>query len=123
MPLDGFDETLLVFQCLDDAISCTTYDAKPSSRILHGLMMHRIRAKLGPPKNLKPQPLLWQSLVQESAVPIRQRDSSIPARIASVIDHALIEKPEIGCKSAAAFRRDIIAALPPETRAYCKGIL
>ena len=76
-----------------------------------------------PPKNLKPQPLLWQSLVQESAVPIRQRDSSIPARIASVIDHALIEKPEIGCKSAAAFRRDIIAALPPETRAYCKGIL
>ena len=76
-----------------------------------------------PPKNLKPQPLLWQSLVQETAVPIRQRNSSIPAGIASVIDRALIEKPEIGCKTAAALRRDIIAALPAETRAYCKGIL
>ena len=76
-----------------------------------------------PPKNLKPQPLLWQSLVQESAVPIRQRNSSIPTGIASVIDRALVERPEIGYKSAAALRRDIIAALPYETRAYCKGIL
>ena len=47
----------------------------------------------------------------------------IPVEIASVIDHALIDRPEIGYKSAAEFRRDIIAALPPETRAYCKGIL
>ena len=76
-----------------------------------------------PPKNLRPQPFLWQSLVQESAVPIRQRNSSIPAKIAAVIDRALVEKPEIGYKTAAALRRDIIAALPPETRAYCKGIL
>ena len=76
-----------------------------------------------PPKNLKPQPFLWQSLVQESAVPIRQRNSSIPAKIAAVIDRALVEKPEIGYKTAAALRRDIVAALPPETRAYCKGIL
>ena len=76
-----------------------------------------------PPKNLRPQPFLWQSLVQESAVPIRQRNSSIPAKIASVIDRALVEKPEIGYKTAAALRRDIVAALPPETRAYCKGIL
>lgn len=75
------------------------------------------------PKNLKPQPLLWQSCILESAVPIRQRDPSIPVEIASVIDHALIDRPEIGYKSAAEFRRDIIAALPPETRAYCKGIL
>lgn len=76
-----------------------------------------------PPKNLKPQPLLWQSIVTESAVPIRRRDSSIPVKLAEVIDHALIEKPEIGCKSAAVLRRDIIAALPSDTRSYCKGIL
>ena len=76
-----------------------------------------------PPKNLKPQPLLWQSLVQEPAVPIRKRNSAIPARIAEVIDRALVERPEIGCKTAAALRRDIIAALPAETKAYCKGIL
>ena len=76
-----------------------------------------------PPKNLKPHPLLWQSIVLESAVPIRKRNSSIPVQLAAVIDRALVEKPEIGCKSAAALRRDIIAALPPETRAYCKGVL
>ena len=44
-----------------------------------------------PPKKLKPQPFLWQSLVQESAVPIRQRNSSVPIRIAEVIDRALVE--------------------------------
>lgn len=76
-----------------------------------------------PPKNLKPHPLLWQSIVTESAVPIRRRDPSIPVKLAEVIDRALVEKPEIGCKTAAALRRDIIAALPSDTRSYCKGII
>lgn len=76
-----------------------------------------------PPKNLKPQPKLWQSIVTESAVPIRKRDSSIPVRLANVLDRALVEKPGIGIKTAAELRREIIAALPAETKAYCKGIL
>ena len=75
------------------------------------------------PKNLKPGPLLWQGLVTESAVPIRRRDPSVPARIAEVIDRALVEKPQIGCQSAAEFRKQLVAALPAETRNYCRSIL
>jgi len=29
----------------------------------------------------------------------------------------------IGCKSTAVLRRDLIAALPQETRDYCRGLL
>jgi serine/threonine-protein kinase len=75
------------------------------------------------PKNLKPGPLAWQSLVSEKAVPIRQRDPRIPARLAQVIDHALEESPEIGYSSAAEFRKEIVAALPQETMTYCKRLL
>ena len=75
------------------------------------------------PKNLKPGPLLWQGLVTESAVPIRKRNSSIPAGIAQVVDRALVEKPEIGFKSAAEFRRKLAAVLPEETRKYCRSLL
>jgi len=75
------------------------------------------------PKNLKPGPLLWQGLVTESAVPIRRRDPSIPAGVAQVIDQALIEKPQIGFQSAAEFRRKLAAALPADTKKYCKMLL
>ncbi len=75
------------------------------------------------PKNLKPGPLLWQGLVTESAVPIRRRDLSIPAGVAQVIDQALIEKPQIGFQSAAEFRRKLAAALPADTKKYCKMLL
>ena len=61
--------------------------------------------------------------VSEKAVPIRNRDSSINEKIARVIDKALIEIPEIGYQSAADFKRDLVNALSPETRHYCKGIL
>ena len=75
------------------------------------------------PKNLRPGGNIWQAIVTEAAVPIRKRYAAVPEKVAQVIDHALIERPEIGCKSAAVLRRDLISALPPETRSYCKGLL
>ncbi len=43
----------------------------------------------------------WQVALTTSAVPIRERDSSIPKRLAEVIDTALIDKPAIKIKTAA----------------------
>ncbi|MDF5720145.1 MAG: protein kinase [Rhizonema sp. PD37] len=40
------------------------------------------------------------AVLQNDPVPIRQRDASIPKRLAEVIDLALVEKPEIYFKSA-----------------------
>ena len=75
------------------------------------------------PRNFKPGKNILLTLVQERPVPIRQRDPSIPPAIAAVIDKALVEVPEIGYKSAAAFRRDLVAALPASLKADMKGIL
>lgn len=44
-------------------------------------------------------------------VPIRQRDSSIPQRLAEVIDLALVEKPEIYFKSAVEFKKALLSAI------------
>ena len=62
-------------------------------------------------------------LMTGGIVPIRQRDSSIPVKLAAVIDRALQEVPEIGYKSAATFRRDIIAALPEQVKKAVRGVL
>ena len=75
------------------------------------------------PKNIQSGKNMWIAIVSEKAVPIRNRDSSINEKIARVIDKALIEIPEIGYQSAADFKRDLVNALSPETRHYCKGIL
>lgn len=75
------------------------------------------------PKNFRQGVNMWQILVTESATPIRQRDSSVPERLAQVIDRALVERPVIGCNSAAALRYDIIRALPEGTRNYCMDII
>jgi serine/threonine-protein kinase len=47
----------------------------------------------------------------EEAVPIRKRNKSIPSKLADVIDAALIERPEIGIKSAAELKKKIEGAL------------
>lgn len=44
-------------------------------------------------------------------VPIRQRDSSIPQKLAEVIDLALVEKPEIYFKSAVEFKKALLSAI------------
>ena len=42
----------------------------------------------------------WQVVLDTEAVPIRQREPTIPARLAKVIDAALIDNPEIRFKTA-----------------------
>ncbi|CAM5478728.1 hypothetical protein GCM10010329_29980 [Streptomyces spiroverticillatus] len=46
----------------------------------------------------------WQVVLQETAVPIRRRDPSVPGALAEVIDRALVERPRIGFQSAAELR-------------------
>ena len=75
------------------------------------------------PKNFRPGKNVWQIIVTEPAVPIRERNAAIPQQLAAVIDKALREQPEIGYKSAAAFRKDILAALPGEMKNAVKGVI
>lgn len=47
----------------------------------------------------------WCVVLQTDAVPIRKRDSSIPKRLAEVIDYALVDNLGIGFKTAAEFKQ------------------
>jgi serine/threonine-protein kinase len=54
----------------------------------------------------------WLEVVLEtSAVPIRRRLASVPARVADVIDLALVDRPEILFKTAAEFKNALLDAL------------
>lgn len=75
------------------------------------------------PRNFRRGVNHWLTIITEDAVPIRERDASIPKPIAEVVDRALKERPCIGYSSAADFRRDLAAALPPRVRDYCKDVL
>lgn len=75
------------------------------------------------PKDFRPGVNVWQVLILEDAIPIRRREPGIPETLAAVIDRALAEKPGLYYSSAAALRRDLIAALPEKIRNYCKEVL
>lgn len=49
----------------------------------------------------------WQTVIQTKAVPIRDRDGSIPEALAKVIDSALVDQPEIRFKTASSLKRAI----------------
>jgi len=49
----------------------------------------------------------WLVVLQTNAVPIRQRDSLIPERLAEVIDQALVDNPSIYFRSVAEFRQTL----------------
>ena len=53
----------------------------------------------------------WLIVLQTPAVPIRQRNASIPKKLADVIDHALLDTPEIGFKTASEFKQALQRAL------------
>ncbi len=55
------------------------------------------------PRDFKPHQDVWQTVISTDAVPIRKRDSSVPRRLAKVIDQALQDKPQIGFQTAADF--------------------
>lgn len=52
----------------------------------------------------------WVILLKERPVPIRNRDASIPKKLANVIDEALIDNPSITFKIAAEFKRALEGA-------------
>ncbi len=54
----------------------------------------------------------FRAVLDNDAVPIRDRTSSIPKPLAKVIDRALIDNPEIYYKSAAEFKQALLNSLP-----------
>ncbi|MEV0618406.1 protein kinase [Nonomuraea sp. NPDC050404] len=62
------------------------------------------------PRDFSPAKDVWQTVLQSPAVPIRQRDPSIPRPLAEVIDRALTERPAIGFQTAAEFRQALLSA-------------
>ncbi|MDP8934765.1 MAG: serine/threonine-protein kinase [Cyanobacteriota bacterium] len=62
------------------------------------------------PRNLQDQdPFL--AVLQNDAVPVRDRTSAIPQPLATVIDRALIDNPEIYYKSAAEFKQALFNSI------------
>ncbi|MDD4843877.1 MAG: protein kinase [Anaerotignum sp.] len=66
---------------------------------------------------------VWIEMYTGMPVPIRRRDPKIPEKLAAVIDHALVEIPEIGVKSAGEFKSQIVKALPLHIRHTLRGVL
>ncbi|RJP26020.1 MAG: FHA domain-containing protein [Candidatus Abyssobacteria bacterium SURF_5] len=54
---------------------------------------------------------VWRAVLSQDAAPIRERNPDIPKKLAAVIDKALVDRPVIGFKSAAAFKRALEGAL------------
>ncbi|MBM3878810.1 MAG: FHA domain-containing protein [Verrucomicrobia bacterium] len=63
------------------------------------------------PRDFPPGKDVWVTLLETQPVPIRRRDPGIPARLAAVIDRALIDKPAIVFKTAASLKQALLAAL------------
>ncbi len=61
------------------------------------------------PRDFPPGKDPWLVVLQDAPVPIRRRDTSIPERLAEVIDAALVDRPAIPFKTAAEFRRALEA--------------
>jgi len=63
------------------------------------------------PRDFPPRMDPWLVVLETDPVPIRQRNASIPEKLAEVIDHALIDDPDILLKKAADFRRMLESVL------------
>jgi eukaryotic-like serine/threonine-protein kinase len=61
------------------------------------------------PRDFVGDPFL--ALLQTNAVPIRERNASIPKQLAELIDLALVDKPEIYFKDAATFKQALSSVL------------
>lgn len=60
-----------------------------------------------PPKPFQPGEQMIKTVLTKSAVPILKRNSSVPQKLAAVIDYALIDDPGIPFQSASALRRKL----------------
>jgi serine/threonine-protein kinase len=63
------------------------------------------------PRNFPPGKDPWRVVLESASVPIQNHLPSIPAKLARVIDHALIDQPEIPIKTAAELKRQLKEAL------------
>ncbi len=63
------------------------------------------------PRTFQPGHDVWQTILCNSAVPILERNPSIPKSLAKVIDHALEDNPSIGFQTAREFQSALKAAL------------
>jgi serine/threonine-protein kinase len=63
------------------------------------------------PKPIRSPRTMWQDVLRNPAVPIRDHDSSIDKGLAGVIDRALVDNPDIGFRSAAELRNALAGAL------------
>ena len=63
------------------------------------------------PRNFSGKKDVWQTVLETAPVPIRQRDPSIPKRLAEMIDSALVDDPAITFKTAAELKKALQAAL------------
>jgi len=63
------------------------------------------------PRHFPPDKDPWLTVVQDPAIPIRQRNAFIPKRLADVIDYALVDRPQIQFKTAAEFKNALKGVL------------
>ena len=75
------------------------------------------------PRNFRPGTNPIAVAVTEKCIPIRERDASIPPRLAAVIDKALLEDSTNDCQTAAGFRQNLIAAFPLDVLVYCRDLV
>jgi hypothetical protein len=59
------------------------------------------------PRDFPPARDPWHVVLETDPVPIRRRNPNIPPRLAEVIDLALVDRPQIHFKSAAALAREL----------------
>jgi serine/threonine-protein kinase len=85
-------------------------DAKPEVDVWAAAATYYFMLTGVPPKDLSYGDK-WELALIEKAVPILERNPELPAKLAAVIDAALVEEPEVGCKSAEELKRRIEAAL------------
>jgi hypothetical protein len=62
------------------------------------------------PRNLQGQDQ-FLAVLQNDAVPVNERTPAIPKHLATVIDRALIDNPEIYYKSAAEFKQALLNSI------------
>jgi pSer/pThr/pTyr-binding forkhead associated (FHA) protein len=63
------------------------------------------------PRDFKPGKDSWQTVLQTKPVSIRNRDSSVPKRLADVIDQALDDSGKLNFQTAAEFKKALQKAL------------
>jgi serine/threonine-protein kinase len=63
------------------------------------------------PRNFRPGEDPWLVVLEEDPVPIRDRNSDVPEKLARVIDQALVDTPSIGFQTALEFKEALEDAL------------